>query len=438
MPSELLKKLHEQRTRVATEMRAIADKPEGENGTLSAEQDSAWRKATAELDSYDTRMKDVSEGEKRAKANADAFAELEGKETDEGKRTNDEGNESKRSGLGSKDKEKREEALRAFFLSDKSHDRIDIPYNKRSILDACDNAGMSLAEKRTLTVGTATAGGDTVPTAFYDRLVEHLIQVSAILQTHPTVLNTASGEPLQIPKTTAHPTASLTTEGGTLGGTDPAFGQLTLGSYKYSVMIQLSRELITDSGVDLEGYLARACGRALGNKIGADLVVGNGSGAPQGIVPVASAGVTGATSVVGVPNADNLIDLMYSVIPQYRNSPSCMWMMADTTIATIRKFKDGEGRYLWQPSLQIGVPDTLLGKVLVTDPNVAATALSAKSVIFGDFSTYFVRFVGGARFERSDEFAFDEDLVTFRALMRADGNLVDRTGAVKVFTGGAS
>jgi HK97 family phage major capsid protein len=85
-----------------------------------------------------------------------------------------------------------------------------------------------------------------------------------------------------------------------------------------------------------------------------------------------------------------------------------------------------------------GQPDTILGKPVLTDPNVASVGLSAKSVVFGDFSQYFVRLAGGVRFERSDEFAFGNDLVTFRALMRADAALVDLTGAIKVFQGGAS
>ena len=84
------------------------------------------------------------------------------------------------------------------------------------------------------------------------------------------------------------------------------------------------------------------------------------------------------------------------------------------------------------------MPDTLLGKPVVTDPNVAAVALSAKSVAFGDFSAYFVRQVNGVRFERSDDYAFNTDLVTFRALLRGDGLTVDQTGAIKVFTGNAA
>jgi HK97 family phage major capsid protein len=112
--------------------------------------------------------------------------------------------------------------------------------------------------------------------------------------------------------------------------------------------------------------------------------------------------------------------------------------MRDATLASVRKLKDSQNQYLWQPGLQVGAPDVLLGKPVYTDPNVAAVATSAKSVIFGDISAYYVRIAGGVRFERSDDFAFQNDLVTFRAIVRGDGILADQTGAVKVFVGGAS
>jgi HK97 family phage major capsid protein len=130
--------------------------------------------------------------------------------------------------------------------------------------------------------------------------------------------------------------------------------------------------------------------------------------------------------------------LHYSVIAPYRASSACYWLMRDATVANARKLKDSTGQYLWQPSLQMGAPDMFLGKPVLTDPNVAAVALSAKSVLFGDFSQYFVRLAGGVRFERSDDYAFNTDLVTFRALLRADGSLVDLTGALKFFAGNAA
>ena len=112
--------------------------------------------------------------------------------------------------------------------------------------------------------------------------------------------------------------------------------------------------------------------------------------------------------------------------------------MNDGTAGVIRKIKTTEGQYIWQPSVVAGTPDTILGKPVLTDPNVADIGVAAESVIFGDISQYFIRMAGGIRFERSDEFAFNADLVTFRALMRADAALVDLTGAVKTFTGGAA
>ncbi len=119
-------------------------------------------------------------------------------------------------------------------------------------------------------------------------------------------------------------------------------------------------------------------------------------------------------------------------------SSACRWILNDTTAGSIRKIKTTEGQYIWQPSMVAGTPDTILGKPVLTDPTMPAIAASAESVVFGDMSQYFVRMAGGIRFERSDEFAFNADLVTFRALMRADAALVDLTGAVKTFTGGTA
>jgi HK97 family phage major capsid protein len=294
---------------------------------------------------------------------------------------------------------------------------------------------MGTDEFRTLSKLSAGAGLNTVQTSFYDKLVAHLIEVSGVMQAGPTILNTSTGETMQVPKTTGHSTAALVAEAGTIGASDPVFGQAQLDAYKYAVLMQVSHELANDTSVDLLGYLSMQAGRAVGNAFGSGLVIGTGSSQPQGVAPVASVGVTGGTGVVGAFTSDNLIDLFYSVIAPYRNSPSCGWLMRDATVATVRKLKDTTGQYLWQPSIQIGVPDLLLGKPLRTDPFVPAVALSARSVLFGDFSQYYVRLVEGLRFERSDEFAFNTDLITYRCILRGDGELIDVTGAIKCFVG---
>lgn len=403
--SEVVKRLRERRANVWEQAKGLADRAAEENRQFTGEEEGQWTGLNAELDALDVRIKNVIDGEQRAKDTEDAFAKLEGK-PQERKAGQSEGQDTE---------------LRKFLRGEGPR--------------AYEVQPTANLDFRSLTKGTATAGGNTVPTSFYDRLIAHLVETAAIMQAGVTVLNTASGETVQVPKTTAHSSAAIVTEGAAISASDPTFGQVPLGAYKYGTLIQVSRELLNDTGVDLEGYLAMQAGRALGNAFGAHAITGTGTGQPRGVVTDATLGVTGSTGVVGAFTADNLIDLHYSVIAPYRQSNACYWLMRDATVGAARKLKDTTGQYLWQPSLQAGAPDMFLGKPVLTDPNVAATALSAKSVLFGDFSQYFVRLAGGVRFERSDDFAFNTDLVTFRALLRADASLVDLTGAVKFFAG---
>ncbi|NUP37011.1 MAG: phage major capsid protein [Streptomyces sp.] len=401
--SDVIRRLQERRANVWEQAKALLDAADGESRNLTAEEETTYQKLNADLDAIDARVKDMVDAEQRAKDANAAFAQLLAKAPEQQQRGQGEDSELRRFARGE---------LRSIEI------RPEGTVNFRDLVK-----------------GTATAGGNTVPTTFYGKLIAHLIEVSGVMMANPTVLNTASGESIEVPVTTAHSTAAITSEGGAISESDPAFAKRTLGAYKYGVLIQASSELLSDTGVDLEGYLSMQAGRALGNALGAHLVTGTGSSQPTGIVTSASTGKTGGTGVAGAFTADDLIDLFYSVIAPYRNSPSCGWMMRDATMGAARKLKDSNGQYLWQPSLQIGVPDTLLSKPVYTDPNVAAVATSAKSVVFGDFAAYFVRMAGGVRFERSDDFAFNTDLTTFRALIRADGLTVDQTGALKVFAG---
>jgi HK97 family phage major capsid protein len=408
--SEIVTRLRDRRLNVWNQAKEIADRAAEENRNFSPEEQGQWDGLNAELDALDTRIKSAMDTEQRAKDQDEAFNKLSAKPQERGGRP----------------EAKSSTELRAFLRGETGAPRY---------FDVVPDGPVDF---RVLSKLTAGAGANTVPTSFYDRLIAHLIETSAILQTNPTVLNTSSGESIQVPKTTAHSSGAIVTEGNAIGASDPAFGQITLGAFKYGCLIQVSRELLNDTGVDLEGYLAMQAGRALGNAFGAHMVTGTGTGQPRGVVTDATVGVTGGTGVTGAFTADNLIDLFYSVIAPYRASSSAYWVTKDSTLANIRKLKDTTNQYIWQPSLQVGAPDTLLGKALVTDPNVAAPAINAKSVIFGDMSQYFVRMAGGVRFERSDDFAFNTDLVTFRALLRADAALVDLTGAVKVFVGAAT
>lgn len=407
--SEMVKQLRDRRQNVWEQAKELADKVADENRAFNGDEEGKWQGLNAELDALDSRIKSVIEGEQRAKDIEDSFGKLTGRPKD--------GN--------APPAEDASKELRS-FLSGQGGRVYDVKPD-------------GFVDFRTLSKLTAAAGLNTVPTSFYHRLMAHLIEVAAMMRAGCTVLNTTSGENLQVPKTTAHSTAAIIAEAGTITASEPTFGQLTLGAFKYGALIQVSTELVTDTGVDLEGYLAMQAGRALGNAFGANLVTGTGTGQPRGVTIDTTLGATSATGVTGAPSADNMMDLFYSVIAPYRDSAQCGWLMKDSTVGVVRKIKDTTGQYIWQPGLQAGAPDMLLGKPVYTDPGVAAPALNAKSIVFGDLSQYFVRLAGGGiRFERSDDFAFGTDLVTFRALLRGDGALVDLTGAVKHFVGAAS
>jgi HK97 family phage major capsid protein len=419
--SEVAKRLRDRRQNVWGEAKSIAESAAQENRALTDEEQGKWDAMQEEMGKLDVRIKAVLDTEKRAKDADEAFDALSGKRPEQG--------QAQRTAGGGKMLEEIRKWARG---EDGAPRNLEIrrdaqlgPINYRILTTAGQSGG--------------TSASSVIPTDFYDMLIAHLIEVSGVMQCGPTVLNTGGGETLQVPKTTAHSSAASAAQNAPLPTSDPTFSMQPLSAYKYGIMLQVARELIDDTAVDLLGYLAMQAGRALGNAFGTDLVNGSGANQPAGVVTTATTGVTGAvTGVSGAPSYANLVDLEYSVIAPYRQSRSCYWLAADKTIGGFRKITDTVGRPIWEPSAVLGSPDLLLGKPLVADPFMPAQATGAKSVAFGDFSQYFVRLVGGVRFERSDDFAFGSDLVTFRAILRGDGTLVDRTGAIKVYVGAAT
>jgi HK97 family phage major capsid protein len=404
---------------VWNEAKGIAESAAQENRALTDEEQGKWDAYQEEMGKLDTRIRAVLDTEKRAKDADDAFDALSGKKPADGQAARTVGGG------------KMLEEVRKWARGEEGASRH---------MEIRRDPALGPVNYRVLTTGAqGTNASSIVPTDFYDMLIAHLIEVSGVMQCGPTVLNTGGGETLQVPKTTAHSTAASAAQAGNIPTSDPSFSMQPLSAWKYGVMLQVARELIDDTAVDLLGYLAMQAGRALGNAFGSDLVNGSGTSQPTGIITAATTGVTGAvTGVSGAPTYANLVDLEYSVIAPYRQSRSCYWLAADKTIGGFRKIVDTVGRPIWEPSAVLGSPDLLLGKPLVADPFMPAQATAAKSIAFGDFSQYFVRLVGGVRFERSDDFAFGSDLVTFRAILRGDGTLVDRTGAIKVFQGAST
>lgn len=301
-------------------------------------------------------------------------------------------------------------------------------------------------ERRALTTSTGSAGMRGI--SFYDRVLTHMVDESAILAAGATVIQSNSGEPLRIPKSTAFSTAAIVTEGAQIGTSEPTLDTFTLNAYKYAFMVYITRELAEDANFDLEGWLARESGNALGRAFGAHAITGTGTGQPTGALTGATLGNTGPTGTAtsfgthttAGQGGDLLHDLYASLAAPYARSESAAWLMRNATLASIRKLRDADGRYVFSADIPAGsgAAGTILGRPVYTDPNMPAIGANAKSVLFGDFSKYYVRRINGIRFERSDEFKFDTDQVAFRCVARLDGALGDTTGALKYFAHSAT
>lgn len=312
----------------------------------------------------------------------------------------------------------------------------------RSVKQTRDEFGRTKIEEHDLSVGTTTAGGFTVPQGFVARLFEHMVAASGVRSAGATVVTADDGRVSLVPKTTTYSTAGIIAEGVAITESDPVFAQASLTTYKYAFITQVSRELIEDTAVDLIGFLSRDAGTAIGIGSGAHFATGSGTGQPLGVggttVPpaVGKTGLTGqTTTVIG----DDLLDLYHSIVGRYRQVGS--WIMLDATLASVRKIKDTTNQYLWQPGLAAGAPDTLLGRPVFTDQGFPAMAANAYSIAFGDFASYYIiRDVRGIQFDRSDDFAFDRDTSTFRALLRTAGTRVldGASGAVKFYRNSAT
>jgi HK97 family phage major capsid protein len=281
--------------------------------------------------------------------------------------------------------------------------------------------GLDPIIKNALKVGTDSEGGYLVPDEFERTLVEALEEEN-IFRRLANVITTASGD-RKIPVVASKGTASWIDEEGTIPESDDSFGQVSIGAYKLGTMIKVSEELLNDSVFQLEPYISREFARRIGNKEEEAFFTGDGSGKPTGILATtggAQLGVTtaGATAIT----LDEVLDLFYSLKAPYRNKS--VFIMNDSTVKAIRKLKDGQGQYLWQPSIQAGTPDTILNRPLYTSSYVPTIAAGAKTIAFGDFSYYWVADRQGRVFKRLNELYAVTGQVGFVATQRVDGKLI--------------
>ena len=284
---------------------------------------------------------------------------------------------------------------------------------------------------------TKSSTGSPLPVTFYDQVLYKARLVGPMIRPEVvTVLTTTSGENITIPRLSTYSTGTVTSEAAAAGESDPAFlAMSTLGAFKYSFLVQVSNELVNDAGIDISEFIATQAGNAIGFAVNNALTLGTGSTEPEGIVPQAGTSLQGTTST-RIPSADEVVDLLYTLDGAARLLPGVAWMARGSQIANIRKLKDNNGAFVFQPSFILGQPDTLLGYPLLENPAVAAVGASAKSLIVGHLPSYFVRMVGGLQVRASEDYAFNQDLVTFRCQMRVDGKL-PQTSHVSAYIGSA-
>ena len=272
-----------------------------------------------------------------------------------------------------------------------------------------------------LQIGTDSEGGYLVPDEYERTLVEALEEENIFRQL-AKVIQTSSGD-RKIPVVASKGTASWIDEEGAYTESDDSFAQVSIGAYKLGTMIKVSEELLNDSVFDLESYIAREFARRIGTKEEEAFFTGDGTGKPLGILAASGGAETGVTAASATAvTADELIDLFYSLKSPYRKN--AVWVLNDSTIKAIRKLKDNNGQYLWQPSMVAGTPDTILGRPVKTSAYMPAIAAGAKTIAFGDFSYYWIADRQGRSFKRLNELYAANGQVGFLGSQRVDGKMI--------------
>ena len=244
------------------------------------------------------------------------------------------------------------------------------------------------------------------------------------------VITTGSGEH-KIPIVASHGTGSWVEEEQQIPESDDAFSQVTLSAHKFATMIRISRELLNDSAFDLAGYIAHEFVRRAGAAEEQAILTGDGSHKPIGLLHDtlgAQVGVTAASSTA--ITADELIDMQHSLKSGYRRK--AVWIMNDATISAVRKLKDGQGQYIWQPGIKEGAPDMLFNQRVLMSNYMPLIATGNKVILYGDFSYYWLAEREGRTLERLNELYAVTDQIGFKMTERLDGRLI-LPEAVKCF-----
>lgn len=301
---------------------------------------------------------------------------------------------------------------------------------KHAFWDAMRLNTSPMEVRNALSEGVDSEGGYLVPDEFERTLVQSLADQN-IMRTLTKVIQTTSGD-RKIPVVSTHGTATWLDEGKPYSESDEAFTQISLSAYKLGTFLKISEELLNDAAFNVEQYLASEFARRIGAAEEEAFLVGDGKGKPTGIFNPTGGADSGVTSAKPTDiSADELIDLHYSLRSPYR--ARAVWLMNDATVKTVRKLKDGNGQYLWQPAITAGTPDMILGRPVYTSVFAPELKAGARTVAFGDLGFYWIADRQGRSFKRLNELFATTGQIGFLASQRLDGKLV-LPEAIKVLT----
>ncbi|MCA3268491.1 MAG: phage major capsid protein [Azospirillum sp.] len=314
-------------------------------------------------------------------------------------------------------------------------------------MDALDAEGKELMAKRAVTiqanqsVGTGSAGGFSVPPSFLEE-IEIAMLAYGNVQGVSRVIRSAIGSDLAVPALNdTNNTGRIIAENAALTNTALVLSQVNIPAFMYSSdSILMSYQMLQDS-ILAEGEITRLIGERLGRITNAHFTTGTGTGQPRGVVTASSVGRTGATGTTVTATYNDLVLLQESVDEAYQQN--ARWMFHQSTRRMLKQLVDTAGRPLWQPGVSAGLgqsePDTILGKPYTINNQMAVMAANARSILYGDFSKYYVRVVRDMQMRRLDERYADNLQVGFFAFGRWGGNLVDAgTNPIRCFVNSAT
>jgi HK97 family phage major capsid protein len=417
MATSIADQLMERRATLIKQAQEVAQKGVTEGRKLTVEEEASCDQMLAEAGELLVRAKSFHEGEQRAHDLENSYRSVTGKDPE--------------------DRGPVEGAFGKWAREARVGDHFDVKPERGAEARAIASRG---AETRAM-----SASGGIAPDSVYSQLWQYAVAGSQLLQAGVDIINTSDGNTLPLPVATVHATTGTAnaalpvaiSANGVVTLNDATLTTVNLTVAKYGYLTLVPSELVQDTAFDLEGYISMSAGRELARTIAY-------IAATAAIAGFTTAGVTGPTGTstslgnqaTAGQGSDLIYQLYHSVLPEYRTNAA--FVMNDTAAALVRQLKSTtSGAGVWEPALTAGDPDMLVGKPVYISPQIASMAANAKSIFFGEWAALKVRIAGGIRFERSNEYAFGNDQVAFRALVRTGAVTVD-PNAVKHFANSAT